>query len=64
MPSKIQLTDEQLFNAALAYELSKCDMPMEDYLKSIYSLYKEIEKTYKTLHSTSARIGNKHRLGL
>ena len=64
MEKKISLTEEQLFNAAIAYELSGTDMSMEDFLKKVYSRYEEMNKVYKQLHRSQIRVGNKDRLGL
>ena len=36
------LTEDQMFAAALAYETSGCDIPMEEFLQKVLARYEEI----------------------
>ncbi len=63
--SKIKsLTDDQMFAAALAYEASGCDLPMEEFLQKTLERYEEIHTIQKKIPNSKARIGSKDKLGL
>ncbi len=41
------LTEDQMFAAALAYETSRCDIPMEEFLQNVLVRYEEIHTIQK-----------------
>ena len=58
------LTDEQLLQVALAYQVSGTDMSAEDFLENVSTKYENIKKIYKTKRNGKARIGDKSKLGI
>lgn len=58
------LTDEQIFIAAVAYEASNCQLPMEEFMLCVSERYEEADKAYHSLRHPAARTGNKNRLGI
>ncbi len=56
------LTEDQMFAAALAYEASGCDLPMEEFLQKVLARYEEIETIRKKAPGSVARVGKKDRL--
>lgn len=64
MPKLKSLTEDQMFAAALAYETSGCDIPMEEFLQKVLVRYKEIADIKKQTPSSPARIGKLSDLGL
>lgn len=56
------LTEDQMFAAALAYESSRCDIPMEEFLQNVLARYEEIHTIQKKTPGSKARIGNKANL--
>lgn len=60
----MSLSNEQLFIAAVAYEASNCQVPMEEFMLHISDRYKEADKAYHNLRSSHARVGNKDKLGI
>lgn len=59
----MSLTDEQLFELAIAYELSGATNA-EDFIKKICANYDEMKAIYKSLHRPVVRTGKKDKLGL
>ncbi len=57
------LTEDQMFAAALAYEASGCDIPVDEFLQNVLTKYKEIDAIRKKTPSPAARVGNKADLG-
>lgn len=57
-------SDEQLFIATVAYETSRCDIPMDEFLHNVEKRYEEATSTYKKHHKSTMRTGNKSKLGL
>lgn len=60
----MSLSSEQLFIAAVAYEASSCQLPMEEFLLRISDRYKEAGNAYHSLRPSYARVGKKSDLGL
>lgn len=58
------LTDEQLLQVSLAYQVSGTDMSAEDFLENVSTNYENIKKIYKTKRNGKARIGDKSKLGI
>lgn len=58
------LTEDQMFAAALAYESSGCDLPMEEFLQKVLVSYEEIHDIRKKTPNPPARIGKISDLGL
>lgn len=57
------LTEDQMFAAALAYETSRCDIPMEEFLQNVLVRYEEIHTIQKNTPSPKARVGSKSKAG-
>lgn len=58
------LTEDQMFFAALVYETSGCDIPMEEFLQKVLARYEEIYKLRQKTPTSPARIGKLSDLGL
>lgn len=56
------LTEDQMFAAALAYEASGCDIPVEEFLQKIITRYEEINTIRKKTPGSVARVGKKEKL--
>lgn len=56
------LTEDQMFAAALAYEASGCDIPVEEFLQKVISRYEEIYTIKKKAPGSAARVGKIEKL--
>ncbi len=65
MSQKIKsMSDEQIFIAAVAYETSGCQLPMEEFMQRISERYHEADKAYHNLRQSYVRVGSKDKLGI
>lgn len=64
MSSLGHFSEDQLFAAALAYEASGCNIPMEEFLQNIEKRFEEAKESYRKNYKPGIRTGSKSKLGL